>query len=68
MSRKFDNFERKIKKNDEKINQLEKAIENIVENRKAFCLKQTIWSSTHDEIVWFYMVSMKATKRTPMKS
>ena len=39
MSGKFDNFERKIKKNDEKINQLEKANENIVENRKAFCLK-----------------------------
>ena len=27
-----------------------------------------IWSSTHDKIIWFYMVSMKAMMRTPMKT
>ena len=61
MSAQFDDLEKEIKKKDGKINQLEKTNENLVE-------KQTIWSSTHDKIVWFYMVSMKATTRTQIKS
>ena len=68
MSAKFDDLEKEIKKKDEKINQVrKKTIENLVENRKAFCLTWTIWSTTHGEIVWFYMVSMKATTITPLK-
>ena len=61
MSAQFDDLEKEIKKKDGKINQLEKTNEDLVE-------KQTIWSSTHDKIAWFYMVSMKATTRTQIKS
>ena len=39
MSAKFDDLEKEIKKKDEKINQLEKTIENLVEKQKAFRLK-----------------------------
>ena len=68
ISAKFDDLEKESKKKDEKINQVrKKIIENLVENRKAFRLIWTIWSSTHGEIVWFYMVSMKATTITPLK-
>ena len=36
MSAKFDNHEKEMKKKDEKINQLEKTIENLVEKQKSF--------------------------------
>ena len=39
MPSKFDDLEKEIKKKDEKINQLEKTIENLVEKQKAFRLK-----------------------------
>ena len=39
MSAKFDDLEKEIKKKDEKINQLEKTIENLVEKQKSFYLK-----------------------------
>ena len=35
MSKKFGDLEKEIKKNDEKINQLEKTIENLVEKQKS---------------------------------
>ena len=35
MSAKFDDFEKEMKKKDEKINQLEKTIENLVEKYKS---------------------------------
>ena len=36
MSPKFDDLEKEIKKKDQKINQLEKNIENLVEKQKPF--------------------------------
>ena len=38
MSAKFDDLEKENKKRDEKINQLEKTMENVVKNTKAFRL------------------------------
>ena len=38
MSVKFDDLEKENKKRDEKINQLEKTMENVVKNTKAFRL------------------------------
>ena len=35
MSKKFGDLEKEIKRNDEKINQLEKTIENLVEKQKS---------------------------------
>ena len=35
MSKKFGDLEKEIKKKDEKINQLEKTIENLVEKQKS---------------------------------
>ena len=35
MSKKFGDLEKEIKKNDEKINHLEKTIENLVEQQKS---------------------------------
>ena len=38
MTAKFNDLEKEIKKKDEKINQLEQTVENLVENTKSFHL------------------------------
>ena len=68
MSEKFDDPEKEIKKKDEKINRLEKTIENLVEKKKSLSSEIDDLEHTRNEMVWFCMVSMKATTRTPMKS
>ena len=68
MSAKFDDLEKEIKNKDEEINQLDKATENLVEKQKSLPSEIDNLEHTHEKIVWFYMVSMKATTKTPMKS